>query len=138
MHIKFGDETFDYELDEQLKSLTGLESAEIEDFLGGWDNFRQRKATAKTSILLVWLGKRAAGQTTTLEEIGNTPGLLFGDVFEVLEGEDDEPENPMEEPSRPLAERNGDEGSSDGNDDSVLSLATSADSGMSASSDSTA
>jgi hypothetical protein len=137
MHIKFGDEEFDYELDEQLKSLTGLESAEIEDFLGGWDNFRQRKATAKTSILLVWLGKRAAGQTATLEEIGNTPGLLFGDVFEVLRGEDDEPENPMEDPGRPLVEQNDDDASNDGSDDSVLSLATSVTSGIPASREST-
>jgi hypothetical protein len=135
MHIKFGDEVYDYDLDEQLKSQTGLESAAIEEFLGGWQNFRAQTATTKTTILLIWLGKRASGQTDTLEDVGNTPGLMFGDMIDI--GDDDEPEDPMRDPGRPLAETSDAPELNGGSEGSELSLVTSAGSGDQLSEDST-
>lgn len=128
MQVKFGDETYEYDLDEQLRSLTGLESAELEEFLGGWKKFRSGAATVRTTIVLIWLGKRAAKQVTTLDEIAATPGLMFTDMVDI-EDDDEGPEDPSEDPGRPLAEPNDAHASSDGKDDSELSLVTSVNSG---------
>lgn len=123
VQVKFGETTYTYDLDDELKSLTGLESAELEEFLGGWTKFRSGAATTRTTIVLIWLGKRAAKEAATLDEIAATPGLMFGEMVEI-EGADDGPEDPTQDPGRPLAETNAEPESNGGSDDSERTLVT--------------
>lgn len=129
--VKFGEQTYTFDLQEQLTSLTGLESAEVEEFIGGWERFQSPAARTRSAIVLVWLGKRAAGEASTLEEIGSTTGFLFGDVFDI-DGDDEAPEDPMTPPEhgRPLAEQSDSADSSGGSTASGDGLETSAAAGL--------
>lgn len=81
----------DYPLDVEatLADLTGTETAMLEEYLGGWDNFGGN--SVRSVIVTIWLAKRQAGKTVTLEEIAATKGLIFGDAFETVEVNGDGP-----------------------------------------------
>lgn len=96
--------------DQALSSLTGAESVLLEDYLGGFPNYGVH--TAKTTVVNVWLTLRHAGEPRTLEEIEAIPGLVFGGTIEYDKA--GEPEDPMQDPGRPLPETNASNGSNDG------------------------
>lgn len=113
--VKFGSKSYELHIDEQLKTLTGTESMMVEDYLGGWARFRAPENATRSTIVIVWLAMREAGEQKTLEEIADTPGLMFGDVFDLMDDDGEgEPVDPMVKPDRPLADRNGSNGSTDG------------------------
>lgn len=80
----------DYELDveQTMADLTGSETLELEEFLGGWDKFDLTGATTRSIVVLVWLAKRAAGKKASLEEILDMRGLVFGDAIELEEAKE--------------------------------------------------
>lgn len=126
--VTFKEKAYEFDLQEALSSLTGTESMLVEDYLGGWHRFREPGNITRSTIVMVWLAKRSAGETTTFEEIAATPGLVFGDAV-IIEGDPDDPEDPAEPPARPLAERSASNGLSDGSDDAASTQATSGSSG---------
>lgn len=83
----------DYELDveQTMADLTGSETLELEEFLGGWDKFDLTGATTRSIVVLVWLAKRAAGKKASLEEILDMRGLVFGDAIELEEAKEGPP-----------------------------------------------
>jgi hypothetical protein len=84
-----GDGDYPLDINAALADLTGDETAMVEDYLGGWDNFDLTgNRTARSLIVTVWLAKRQAGKTVTLEEVAATKGLMFGDVLD-MDVEDD-------------------------------------------------
>ena len=112
--IQFGESTYEFDLDEQLKTLTGTESMLVEEFIGGWERFRDPAHMTRSTIVLVWLAKRSAGEVATFDEIAGTPGLIFGDAL-TLTDDGDAPSNPDEDtPAGPLAPSVSLNGSSDG------------------------
>ncbi len=128
--VKFGERSYELNLDEQLKSLTGTESILVEKYLGGWGMFRSPECVTQSAVVLVWLAKRAAGEEMTFEAIEATPGLLFGDALELIDDDSDEPQDPMTEPASPLAATNGPNGSSGGTAASEATPETSDSSGI--------
>jgi hypothetical protein len=127
--VRFKGEEWTYDPDTELRSLTGLESAEVEEFLGGWHKFKAGGGTTRSAIVLVWLGQRSAGGKQTLEEIGNTPGFLLDEDGFDVEGDADMPEDPKVDPGRPLPVPNGNSGSRGGSSGSERSPVTSVASG---------
>lgn len=127
--IRIGEKTYELPLEDVLGDLTGEESARIEEFIGGWENFQTTKHATRSMIVMLWLAKRHAGETDTLEDVAAIRGLVFGGMVEVS-GDDDAPNDPAEDAGRPLAEQNGSNGSNDGNADSADGLETSDSSGL--------
>lgn len=80
-----GDGAYPLDVDATLADLTGDETMMLEEYLGGWDKFAIGSGSTRSVIVTIWLAKRQAGQTVTLDEIAATKGLVFGDVFEVEE-----------------------------------------------------
>lgn len=136
--VTFLGREYRYDMDEQLKTLSGSESILVEDYLGGWAGLQDPKQTTRAGIVLIWLAKRAAGEKATFGEIADTPGLMFGEgVFEI-ENDGDDPVDPMVVPSaRPLAETNGSPGSNGGDPGSADTTETSGSTGLPVSAGST-
>lgn len=86
--VTFQGTKYEFDLKDALESLTGRESILCEDYLGGWEKFRDPNNQTRSVIILVYLAKRSAGETPTFEEIENIPGLLFGNALEVDDEED--------------------------------------------------
>lgn len=80
-------EEHEYPLDVevQLAELTGIETADMEEFLGGISNFDPRSGSVRSLIVAIWLAKRQAGLKDTLYDVGQIKGLVFGDVFDIEE-----------------------------------------------------
>ena len=105
--IRHGEKEYAFDEIAALESLTGEESAAVEDFLGGWHRFRDNTNRTRTVIVMVWLAKRSAGEQVTLDDVAKLPGLIFGaNAPEIVEPAPDE-DDPMRDPGRPLAETNG-------------------------------
>jgi hypothetical protein len=84
-----GDGEYPLDIEATMADLTGDETAMIEDYLDGLDNFDlQGRKSTKSVIVAVWLAKRQAGRHVTLAEVGAIKGLMFGDVLDM--GEDAE------------------------------------------------
>jgi len=92
-----------YEIDtaEVLSDLTGEETIELEDFLGGWKNFDTTGESARSLIVLVWLARRGNGQKVSIKDVSKEKGILFGDRIEI---EDVEPEEGSEVPPADAAD----------------------------------
>lgn len=77
----------DYPLDvgATLADLTGTETAELEEFVGGFENFDPRSGSVRSMIATIWLAKKQAGEKDTLHDVGQIKGLVFGDVFDIEE-----------------------------------------------------
>jgi hypothetical protein len=90
MRAKFNVGGVAYEVDvtAQLATLTGTESITVEEYLGGFDKFRASGTTTRSVIVMLWLARRQAGETVTLDEVADTRGLVFGDVIEEFDEED--------------------------------------------------
>jgi hypothetical protein len=96
--VRFGNDTYELDLEAALKGLTGAETLMVEDFLGGWDKFRSPSNVTRSTVVIVWLAKKHAGGPgarsatgrgwITFDEILATPGLVFGDVVELTDDED--------------------------------------------------
>lgn len=78
-----GDGDYPLDVDATLADLTGTETAMLEDYLGGWQNFGH--GTTRGLIVTIWLAKRQAGKAVSLEEIAEMKGLVFGDAVAVDE-----------------------------------------------------
>lgn len=128
--VTFLGREYAFDMNEQLKTLSGSESILVEDYLGGWSGLQDSKNRTRAGVVFIWLGKRAAGEPTTFEEIADTPGLMFNDDVFDLHDDGDKPEDPMVDPGRPLASKNASNGSTDGTIDSADTLATSDSSGL--------
>ena len=127
--VRVGDTEYRFDLDEQLNTLTGLESAEVEDFLGGWDKLDANKT--KGMIFMVWLAKRSAGETDTLADVASIPGLLFGGVAAIADDGDSPVDTETAEFNElPLATKNGSRPSRDGDTGSAAGTETSAGTGV--------
>lgn len=129
MTVTFLGKEYVFDMDEQLKTLTGSESIMVEDYLGGWQGLTAQSNRTRAGVVFIWIAKRMAGEPATFEEIADTPGLMFGDDVFDLQDDDDKPEDPMVDPGRPLQSRNGSNGSTDGTTDSVAGPVTSASTG---------
>lgn len=92
LKLKFLETEYELPLEKTLQSLTGKQTLMLEDYLGGWDKF-QTGGTINTRsvVVLVWLALHHAGRTATLDEIEDTPGLLFGDALKEVEDVPDAP-----------------------------------------------
>lgn len=78
-----GDGEYPLDVDETLADLTGAETIMLEEYLGGWDKFDLSGGSTRSLIVCVWLAKRQAGKKTSLDEIGEIKGLVFGDALQV-------------------------------------------------------
>lgn len=94
MRVTIDGEVIEYDTDEMLEDLTGDETIECEDFLGGWDKFRAAGNATRSLIVLVWLAKRKLGSTATLQDVAKEKGILFGGRFDI--DDLDENGNPIE------------------------------------------
>jgi hypothetical protein len=112
--VKVGEKTYELDMDESLRSLTGLESATVEEFIGGWHMFDAEGHSTRSLIVILWLAMRSGGEATSLDEVANMPGLMFGDLVEIDDDGEGRPQDPMEDPGRPLDESNASNGSSGG------------------------
>lgn len=86
-----GEPDLPLDVDAALADLTGDETVMLEEYLGGWQNFDITKGSARSVIAVIWLARRQAGQKSTLGEIGQIKGLLFGDAFDIEGGEEGPP-----------------------------------------------
>lgn len=92
LRVKIEDENYVLPpLDEVLADLTGAESLVLEEYLGNWEVLWGDRLSVKSIVVIVWLAKRHAGETATLEEIGNMKGLLFGGTVEIMEDDAADP-----------------------------------------------
>lgn len=87
IRVKVGDNQYEFDVEATLQKLTGHQTMMLEDYLGGWENFRAPHNQTRSVIALVWLAKHAASEETTLDEIANLPGLVFGNTVEDLDGQ---------------------------------------------------
>ena len=89
--VKVAGEDYPLDFEQTMADLTGEETVQLEEYLGGWEKFDLRGATTRSVIVLIWLAKRQAGKHATLEQIAQTKGLIFGDAFDIVEVEDGPP-----------------------------------------------
>lgn len=101
------------DVDETLANLTGLETANLEEFLGGFEYFDPQRGGTRSIIATIWLAKKQAGESVTLNEVGNMKGLIFGDRFELGELNGGPPAEGAQAPTSP-DEQLGTEPTSDG------------------------
>lgn len=80
-----GDGDYELDINATLAELTGAETMLLEEYLGGWDNFDVVSGSTRSVIVTIWLAKRQAGKTVTLDEIASIKGLVFGDALDVQE-----------------------------------------------------
>lgn len=104
--IKLKDDTgemqeYPLDVEETLANLTGLETAEVEEFLGGFEYFDPRSGNARSVIVTIWLAKKQAGENATLNDVGQLKGLIFGDRFDVEELNGGPPAPGADAPSSP-------------------------------------
>ena len=78
-------QSYPLDVDETLANLTGLETADLEEFLGGFEYFDPRQGGTRSIIATIWLAKKQAGENVTLNDVGNIKGLIFGDRFDLEE-----------------------------------------------------
>lgn len=91
VRVRIEGRVYDFFVAATLQSLTGKETIALEDYLGGWSNFRQDGANTRSLVVIVWLAKRQAGEHVTFDEIEEMPGLLFGDTLQDLDEEGETP-----------------------------------------------
>ena len=89
--VKVAGEDYPLDFEQTMADLTGEETVQLEEYLGGWEKFDLRGATTRSVIVLIWLAKRQAGKHATLEQIAQTKGLIFGDAFDIVEVKDGPP-----------------------------------------------
>lgn len=87
--IKIGELVYELDIEQELRNLTGHETMMIEDYLGGWSKFRAPENRTRSVVVMVWLAKKSAGESTTLDEIADMPGLVFGDAVKELKDNKD-------------------------------------------------
>lgn len=87
--VTFKGTKYEYDVKAALEGLTGTESILVEDYLGGWSRFRDPSNFTRSAVIMVWLGKKQAGEKATFEEIADTAGMPFGDVFESADDDGD-------------------------------------------------
>lgn len=128
--VKVGETAYEFDVDEQLKTLTGIESALVEEFVGGWGRFDVKGQRTRSLIVIVWMAMRSAGEAVTLEDVAEMPGLVFGGLVSLDDDGEDEIANPMEDPGRPLDETNASAESTGGSTVSAATTATSGSTGI--------
>ena len=84
-------EVIEYDTNEVLADLTGDESVAIEEYLGGWENFRAEGKATRSLIVMVYLAKHSQGSKMTLQDVASQKGLMFGDRVDVEDLDDDGP-----------------------------------------------
>lgn len=103
MKVVIAGKPYEFELEEVLQDLTGKETVMLEDYLGGWENLRDR-VSARSIVVWVWISKRSAGESITLEQIEDMKGLMFGDTVELADVDPpDEAEGASESSPAPSA-----------------------------------
>lgn len=100
--IKIKDDgEYPLDVDETLANLTGLETAELEEFLGGFEYYDPRNGGTRSIIATIWLAKKQAGQNVSLHDVGQIKGLVFGDAFDMEELNGGPPAEGAEAPISP-------------------------------------
>jgi len=84
-----------------MTRLTGKETIMLEEYLGGWENFDLGSRSTRSMVVTVWLAMHANNAHTTLENIENIPGLVFGDAVDV-EDMPDPPASGEADPTRSI------------------------------------
>ncbi len=84
--IKVDGKLYELSFEDAMADLTGAESAMLEDYLGGWENFVWDRPHTRSTVVLVWIAKNSAGETVPLAEIEQMKGLVFGNTVEVVDG----------------------------------------------------
>jgi hypothetical protein len=79
LKVTFRGKVYEYDVKEQMEALTGTESIMVEDYLGGWSQFRAPANMTRSAVVMVWFALKAAGEPKTFEEIAGTKGFPFKD-----------------------------------------------------------
>ena len=88
LRVTVDDKTYDLDIEQALEDLTGEETLEVEDLLGGWENFDATGDSAKSVYILYWLARRSSDANYSLKDALKEKGVLFGDRVEMEEVDD--------------------------------------------------
>jgi hypothetical protein len=89
LKVTFRGKQYEYDVKEQMEALTGTESIMVEDYLGGWSQFRAPANMTRSAVVMVWFALRSAGEPKTFEEISDTKGFPFQDEAFTADDTDD-------------------------------------------------
>lgn len=79
LRVTVDGDVYEINISDVLEDLTGEETLEVEEFLGGWENFDETGESARSAYLLYFLAKRGHNTKITLKEILKEKGVMFGD-----------------------------------------------------------
>jgi hypothetical protein len=94
--------TYECDIALTLEDLTGDETLEIEDFLGGWENFDEKGGSARSVYVLYFLAKRANDPKVKLKDVTSEKGVVFGnrvDIQDIEEAKGETTDPPADAPA---------------------------------------